>query len=194
MTSRRRIVLASFAALGLGAAAFMWISTRVSSRGAANVPYTLLSQVKDYCDDGRITDGGRELKFVDSKGDWRIKPLQPRGTFSDTVHQQGQGIAKLDRNGKKTELDSLATGHSADVEKLKKSDQYLRTVLILGYPTYLLKIKDRSGESMYVYHAPDLNGDVIMTSYRVGKCRRVVEPIAIWPGEPNQASVIGKLR
>ena len=194
MTSRKRIVLAGLASLAIGTAVFVWISNRVSGRGTPYVPYTLLSQVKDHCDDGTITDNGTELKFVDSKGNWRTKPLNPRGTFSDTVHQEGRGIERLDRNGKRTELDSKTTGHSADVEKLKNSDQYLRTVLILGHPTYLLKLKDRSGESMYMYHAPDLNGDVIMTSYRVGNCRRVVEPIAIWLGEPNPASVTGKLR
>ena len=80
------------------------------------------------------------------------------------------------------------------MERLKKSDQYLRTVLVLGHPAYLLKVKDRAGDPMYLYHAPDLNGDVIMSSYRVGKCRRVIEPIGIWLGEPNTAAVMGTSR
>ena len=191
MNSRHRIVVAVMTAFVIGGAVFLWLSNRVSGRGAPNVPYTLLSQVKDYCDDGTVTSGVNELKFVDSKGNWRTKSFYARGTLSDTIHEDGKGIEKLERNGKKTELDSRQTGHSADVERLKKSDQYLRTVLVLGHPSYLLKVKDRSGNPMYLYHAPDLNGDVIMSSYRVGKCWKVVEPIAIWLGEPNAAAVAG---
>lgn len=194
MKFRHHLVVASLIALALGAGLFLWISNRVSGRGAPSVPYTLLSHVKDYCDDGAVTDGLKELKFVDSKGNWRTRTLHQRGSLLDVVHEEGKGIQRVDRNGKKNELNARVTGHSADVERLKKSDQYLRTVLVLGQPTYLLKVKDRSGDNMYFYHAPGLNGDVIMSSYRVGKCRRVVEPIAIWLGEPNPAAVTGKSR
>lgn len=190
----RLFLLAGLSALAVGVGLFFWISNRVSGRGTPKVPYTLLSQVKDYCDDGTATDGLKELKFVDSKGNWRTRTLHERGRLLDVMHEEGKGIERVDRGGRKTELDSQGTGHSADVERLKKSDQYLRTVLLLGHPTYLLKVKDRSGDNMYFYHAPDLNGDVIMSSYRVGKCRRVVEPIAIWLREPNPASVSGTSR
>lgn len=194
MNSRYRILLAGLTALAIGTGVFVWISNRVSSRGAPTVPYTLLSQVKDYCHDGTVTDGFKELKFVDSKGNWRAKALSPRGKLSDAIYEQSKGIEKVDDGGRKTVVDSRATGHSADVARLKRSDQYLRTVLILGHPTYLLEVKDRTGANMYLYHATDLNGDVIMSSYRVGKCRRVVEPLAIWPGEPNPASITGSSR
>ena len=194
MKFRYRVLVASLIALAVSVGLFLLISSRVSGRGDASIPYTLLSQVKDYCDDGTVTDGPKELKTVDSKGNWRTRTLHQRGTVLDVVHEEGKGIEKVDRKGRKTQLNPLVTGHSADVERLKRSDQYLRTVLVLGQPTYLLKVKDRSGENMYFYHAPDLNGDVIMSSYRLGKCRRVVEPIAIWLGEKNPASVIGRSR
>jgi hypothetical protein len=47
MKFRYRLALASLIALALGAGLFLWISRRVSGRGAPGVPYTLLSQVKD---------------------------------------------------------------------------------------------------------------------------------------------------
>jgi len=71
MKFRYRLLVASLSALAISAGLFVWISRRVSGRGANTVPYTLLSQVKDYCDDGTVTDGHKELKFVDSKGNWR---------------------------------------------------------------------------------------------------------------------------
>lgn len=194
MNSRYRIVLASLTAVAIGAGLFFWISNRVSGRGASTVPYTLLSQVKDYCDDGTVTDGFKELKFVDSKGNWRAVGFNEWANLSDARYEQGKGIEKVDRGGRRTLVDSRATGHSADVERLKRSDQYLRTVLVLGHPTYLLKVKDRNGDNMYLYHATDLNGDVIMSSYRMGKCRRVSEPLAIWRGDPNPASITGTSR
>lgn len=76
MNSRYRIVLASLTALAIGTGLFVWISNRVSGRGAPTVPYTLLSQVKDYCDDGTVTDGFKELKFVDSRSVDRIRAFR----------------------------------------------------------------------------------------------------------------------
>lgn len=183
MNKRRLILLALVVSIG---GAVLWLVIRTQgSNNKKFAPYIIMLKATDYYDDGRVVDIYKEVRFVDSRGNWRSLLTYINGQTIETVGEEGKGTFTIDPKERSRQFRNPHTGHVENLQNVKKSKQYLRTTLILGNTTYLMKVRGPDGSDLYFYHAVDLNGDIIMSSYRGDGFRRVIEPVSVWRGEPR---------
>lgn len=182
--SKRKLVLLVLVIMVSGAALW-WVIRTQGSNNKKFAPYIIMLRATDYYDDGRIVEVYKEVRFVDSRGNWRSLLTYANGQTIETVGEEGRGTFTIDPKDRSKQFKNQHTGHVDNLQNLKKSKQYQRTALILGNATYLMKVRGPDGSDLYFYHAVDLNGDIIMSSYRGDGFRRVVEPVSVWRGEPR---------
>lgn len=74
----------------------LWLIIRTQGRNNKKfVPYTIMLKATDYYDDGRVVDIYKELRFVDSRGNWRSLLTYTNGQTIETVGKKVKGLLPL---------------------------------------------------------------------------------------------------
>jgi hypothetical protein len=149
--------------------------------------YTLSSQATQYNSDGKVMPLFVETLYMSETGNWHSIQQYARGKKVETFGIVGQGVFSVrDGDEKVSFLSNLNSPRPIlTAEGFQKSSDFLRTEIVMGYPT--LVTKAYNDPQMEFYHAPIIGGADIKTVLRSETETVITEPTSLVFGEPDSS-------
>jgi hypothetical protein len=180
-------VLFLLGALACCALTVLFVKAAVNT-AQKRVAYTITWRAQDHYDDGRVVEAYTETRYVASSGEWRGLRQMANGVSLETFAEPEKGVFVVDHAVKKIWHASPYTVKTPEAGKRYRGKDYVRSELILGYDTDVIKA-ERAGKKFEFYQAPGLNGDTIKQTERAANFTRIIEPVSITVGEPSSAQM-----
>jgi hypothetical protein len=149
-------------------------------------PYTIVWRVTDYDAKGNATFRYTETRYADSKGRWHNVKAFAEGGREVSFREPGQGLFIEDEKVNHYVSDAPLEPQSTTLEEWRKSPQFVREDNIAGLPVAVTRVSNRPGDPVLeLYHAPDLNNDIVKMVATEPTSIRVAEPISLSLSEPD---------
>lgn len=149
-------------------------------------PYTIVWRVTDYDAQGNATFRYTETRYADSAGRWHNVKALAEGGREVSFREPGQGLFIEDEKVNHYVSGAPFEPQSTTLEEWHKSPQFVREDTIAGLPVAVTRVSNRPGDPVLeLYHAPDLNNDIVKVVATQPNLTWVEEPVSLDLSEPD---------
>lgn len=177
--------------LTLTALALVLVAAGVFARTVVRVPakfrpYTIVWRVTDYDTQGNATFRYTETRYADLKGRWHNVKEYAGGGQEVSFREPGKGLFIEDEKVNHYVSDVPVEPVSISLAEWHKSPQFVREDTVAEIPVAVTRVSNGSGAPILeLYHAPDLNNDVVKMVATEPNSIRVAEPVSLNHSEPD---------
>lgn len=149
-------------------------------------PYTIVWRVTDYDSQGNATFRYTETRHADSKGRWHNVKEFPDGEDEVSFREPGRGLFMVDEKVNHLMSEAPVEPRVTTLAGWHNSPQFVREDNVAGLPVAVTRSSNGAGSPILeLYHAPDLNNDIVKTIFTDGNIVRVIEPVQLSIAEPD---------